>query len=77
MVDLKGDNMSLISEQVQRLRNEANKRKCESVGKILMEAAVTIEELSEKLTAANMQRSERYYGAGIPEEEKREQGEEL
>ena len=62
--------MSFITEQIQSLRTEASKRKCESVGKTLQRAADTIEELSAKLAAANMQQSTMFYTGGwIPLDE--------
>ena len=62
--------MSMISEQVRELREFA-----EDYGKthvtlfdykknLLLQAADTIEALSAKLAAANMERSDRYYGGG-------------
>lgn len=56
--------MSMISEQVKEL--ELFARKSKELGrrideKIFREAARTIKELSAKLAAANMERSERYY----------------
>lgn len=66
---------SMISEQVKELRTIADNLSFE-VSKNLKEAADTIESLSAKLSAANMERSERYYGGGwivcndrLPEED--------
>lgn len=69
--------MSLISEQVKELRDVAEYGATfDVVKKTLLEAADTIEALSAKLSAANMERSERYYGGGwvsvndrLPEED--------
>lgn len=55
--------MSLISEQVKRLRERAEadwEHDFYYDAEILREAADTIEELSAKLAALNMERSERY-----------------
>lgn len=53
--------MSMISEQVKYLR----KFDCfGTVKQAMLEAADTIEALSAKLQAANMERSDRYYGGG-------------
>lgn len=59
-----------ISEQVKELRELS--RKIKRIGtaeelkscKVIIEAADTIEALSAKLAAANMERSDRYYGGG-------------
>lgn len=62
--------MSMISEQVKELRGCVHRwQNFESVSssepfKLLSEAADTIETLSTKLTAANMERSDRYCGGG-------------
>ena len=63
--------MSLIAEQIRELINEANCYKQWQIGnrsletsKILFKAADTIEALSAKLTAANMERSTAYYNNG-------------
>lgn len=62
--------MSMISEQVKELRDCVHRwQNFESVSssepfKLLSEAADTIEALSVKLAAANMERSDRYYGGG-------------
>lgn len=53
--------MSMISEQVKKIRSVAGICTIE-VKKTLLEAADTIESLSAKLQAANMERSEIYYG---------------
>ncbi len=63
--------MSLISEQIQELRNLAEDLKCEyeedDVVRVLQVAADTIETLSAKLASANMERSSAYYnGVWIP-----------
>lgn len=58
--------MSMISEQVKELRELAEDCKCENdeddIVRALQVAADTIEELSAKLVAANMERSSAYYG---------------
>lgn len=55
--------MSMISELIKNLRWYGSY--ADSAEKDLMyEAADTIEALSAKLAAANMERSERYYGGG-------------
>lgn len=59
--------MSMISEQVKELRELS--RKIKRIGtaeelkscKVIIEAADTIEALSAKLAAANMERSDRHY----------------
>ncbi len=62
--------MSMISEQVKELRDCVHRwQNFESVSssepfKLLSEAADTIETLSAKLEAANMEQSDRYYGGG-------------
>ena len=62
--------MSLITEQIKRLREYADNRKGE-IADICREAAETIETLSEKVRAANMERSSAYYNGGwIPVEER-------
>lgn len=53
--------MSLISQQVTMLRDCATAYKSTGLGKILEQAADTIEELSAKLHSENMERSEKYY----------------
>ncbi len=74
--------MSMISEQVKELREKAdyiskNGTLYPSLVKILYDAADTIEALSAKVAAANMERSEAYYNGGwipcsdrLPEKEK-------
>lgn len=52
--------MSLISQQVTMLRDCAVAYKSTGLGKILEQAADTIEELSVKLHSANMERSSHY-----------------
>ena len=62
--------MSLISKQVDELRAYANERKGE-LAKLISDAADTIELLSAKLSALNMERSSQYYHEGwIPCNEK-------
>lgn len=59
--------MSMIEEQVKELRAYANASLYARENKareLLSEAADTIEILSEKLSAANMERSAGYYGGG-------------
>lgn len=65
--------MSLISEQVQELRNLAEDIKCknkeDNIVKTLQIAADTIEALSVKLASENMKRSKIYYdNEGITDE---------
>lgn len=55
--------MSLISKQIEELRAYAADRKGE-LAKMVSDAADTIESLSEKLSAANMERSSQYYNDG-------------
>ncbi|EOS47200.1 hypothetical protein C810_01516 [Lachnospiraceae bacterium A2] len=55
--------MSMISEQVKELRIAAVYKE-HSLKILLEQAANTIEALSAKLAAANMERSDRYYGCG-------------
>lgn len=58
--------MSLISKQINDLRAYAKDRKGE-LAKLVSDAADTIEELSAKLSAANMERSSQcYHGGWIP-----------
>ena len=58
--------MSMISKQIDDLRAYAKDRKGE-LAKLVSDAADTIEMLSAKLSAANMERSARYYhGDWIP-----------
>lgn len=61
--------MSMLSDQTKKLRETAKNIKEASfyghynnLANILTEAADTIEDLSAKLAAVNMERSERYYG---------------
>lgn len=62
--------MSLISKQINDLRAYAKDRKGE-LAKLVSDAADTIEELSAKLSAANMERSSQYYHGGwIPIDER-------
>lgn len=59
--------MSMISEQIKQLKEEAKyleKDQEKRLASILRQAADTIEALSAKLTVANMERSDRYYGGG-------------
>ena len=55
--------MSMIEQQVKELRNVSSwyKDRNSYLLEILSQAADTIEALSAKLAAANMERSERYY----------------
>ncbi len=55
--------MSMISEQVKELRIAAVYKE-HSLKILLEQAADTIEALSAKLAAANMERPDRYYGGG-------------
>ena len=55
--------MSMISKQIDDLRTYAKDRKGE-LAKLVSDAADTIEMLSAKLSAANMERSARYYHGG-------------
>lgn len=59
--------MSMLSEQVNQLKEEVKwleKDQEKRLASILYQAADTIEALSAKLDAANMERSDRYYGGG-------------
>lgn len=56
--------MSMISEIVQQLRDEASIQTVDAVYKLLNKAAGTIEELSVKLHNENMERSTAYYNGG-------------
>ena len=63
--------MSMISEQVKKIRKVAKcvylsteKEVADDIASTLNQAADTIEALSAKLAAANMERSDRYYGGG-------------
>lgn len=60
--------MSMISEQVKELRELAEDYKCENeeddIVRALQVAADTIEAISAKLQAANMERSTAYYNGG-------------
>nr|WP_296488583.1 hypothetical protein [uncultured Acetatifactor sp.] len=62
------DRMSMISEQTKELREIATNWNpnipINPVSVVLNKAADTIESLSAKLQAANMERSERYYNGG-------------
>ena len=65
--------MSLITEQIKRLKDEADLVECthDYTAKLLKEAAETIETLSEKVRAANMERSTAYYHGGwVPVKER-------
>lgn len=55
--------MSLISKQIDELRAYAKDRNGE-LAKLINDAADTIEELSAKLHASNMERSSQYYNNG-------------
>ena len=60
--------MSLISEQVKEMRGKANHLWGSSIADtkcMLLDAANTIEELSNKLARANMDRSEKYYNMDL------------
>lgn len=62
--------MSIITEQIKRLRKYAGSRKGE-IADICNDAAETIETLSEKIRTANMERSTAYYNGGwIPVKER-------
>lgn len=58
--------MSMIEQQVKELRELAGcyYGEIRSHASTILQAADTIEDLSEKLAAANMERSDRYYGGG-------------
>lgn len=63
--------MSMLSEQVNKIRKVAkcvylatDKEVSDDIASTLKQAADTIEALSAKLAAANMERSDRYYGGG-------------
>lgn len=63
--------MSMIEQQVRELRecveecdNPLYDTKMKRIAKLMYQAADTIETLSAKLAAANMERSDRYYGGG-------------
>lgn len=59
--------MSMLSEQVNQLKEEAKyleKDQEKRLASILRQASDAIEALSAKLSAANMERSDRYYGGG-------------
>lgn len=56
--------MCMIGEQIKELRNLSETFEEKRLGRILSQAADTIESLSAKLAAANMQRSEAYYNDG-------------
>lgn len=59
--------MSIISEQIKQLKEEAKyleKDQEKRLASILRQAADTIEALSTKLAAENMERSDRYCGGG-------------
>lgn len=70
--------MSMLSEQVNQLKEEAkylDKDQEKRLASILRQAADTIEALSAKLQAENMERSERYYNGGwIADREPSESG---
>ena len=55
--------MSMISEQISKLKNTADAYKFENPAlfKLLSEAAETISDLSAKVYRANMERSDNYY----------------
>lgn len=59
--------MIMIEQQLKEIRNMANvlhDKKRYAAEEIMSQAADTIEALSAKLAAANMERSDRYYGGG-------------
>lgn len=63
--------MSMLSEQVNKIRKVAkcvylatDKEVADDIASTLNQAADTIEALSVKLAAANMEQSDRYYGGG-------------
>lgn len=56
--------MSMINEQVRRMRTMADIIQHNGIKLLLTEAADTIEALSVKLAETNMERSDRYYGGG-------------
>lgn len=56
--------MSMISNQIKTLRELSKEQNIAYHRRIINEAADTIEALSAKLAAANMERSERYYNGG-------------
>lgn len=63
--------MSMLSEQVNKIRKVAkcvylatDKEVADDIARTLKQAADTIETLSAKLAAANMERSDKYYGGG-------------
>lgn len=63
--------MSMIEQQLKEIRKvtksiylSADKEVAGDIASTLSQAADTIEALSAKLAAANMERSERYYGGG-------------
>lgn len=56
--------MSMISEQVRKIRTMADIIQHSGIKLLLTEAADTIETLSTKLASENMERSDRYYGIG-------------
>lgn len=59
--------MSMIEQRLKEIRNMANvlhEEKRYAAEEIMLQAADTIEALSAKLAAANMERSDRYYGGG-------------
>lgn len=63
--------MSMIEQQLKEIRKatksiylSADKEVADDIASILKQAADTIEALSAKLAAANMERSDRYYGGG-------------
>lgn len=69
--------MSMITEQIKRLKDEADlvERTHDYTAKLLREAADTIETLSAKVQAANMERSTAYYNGGwIPVSERLPEG---
>ncbi len=57
--------MSLISTQVRELRKKLQPEEAEEIAKLLYDAADTIDELSAKLHALQMERSTQYYNGGL------------
>lgn len=60
--------MSMIEQQLKEIRDMTSvlhDEKRYAAEEIMRQAADTIEALSEKLAAANMEQSDRYYGGGL------------
>lgn len=65
--------MSMISNLIDRLNMESKNHVQPYVRNLLKEAAMTIEELSAKLNASQMEKSSAYYNSGwIPCEERKQ-----